>query len=123
MKRRVLITGGAGFIGSHVVECLLSGGHKVTVLDNFSTGRPENLSHQKNNNNLTLIKADIAEPETIAAHFKGIDKVFHLAALADIVPSIVNPKDYYRSNVNGTFSVLEAARAAGVACAWGEGES
>jgi len=111
---KALVTGGAGFIGSHVVECLLSGGHKVTVLDNFSTGRPENLEHSKKNKNLTLIRADIAASEKIAAHFKGVDKVFHLAALADIVPSIVNPEDYYRSNVTGTFSVLEAARAAGV---------
>ena len=110
----VLVTGGAGFIGSHVVDRLLGDGHSVTVLDNFSTGRPENLEPHKNNKNLTLISADIAELEKIAAHFKGIEQVFHLAALADIVPSIVNPKDYYRSNVQGTFSVLEASRQAGV---------
>lgn len=112
--KKALVTGGAGFIGSHIVDSLLSDDYAVTVLDNFSTGRPENLVHQKNNKNLTLIRADIAELETIVGYFKDVDKVFHLAALADIVPSIVNPRDYYRSNVNGTFFVLEAARASGV---------
>ena len=112
--KRAIVTGGAGFIGSHVVDRLLDNNYKVKVLDNFSTGRLENLDHQKTNKNLTLVKVDIAEFEKIALHFKGVDKVFHLAALADIIPSIVNPKDYYKSNVNGTFSVLEAARAAGV---------
>lgn len=112
--KRVMVTGGAGFIGSHLVDRLLSYGCEVVVLDNFSTGRPQNLEHQKNNPRLTLIQADIADFETIEIFFKGIDWVFHLAALADIVPSIQAPMAYHRSNVDGTLSVLEASRHHGV---------
>jgi UDP-glucose 4-epimerase len=109
-----LVTGGAGFIGSHIVDRLLADGHEVTVLDNFSTGRPQNLAHHKANANLHLIEADIADQKKIEPWFEGVDWVFHIAALADIVPSIQRPDLYFRSNVDGTFSVLEAARAAGV---------
>lgn len=107
---KCIVTGGAGFIGSHLVTLLLEKGHSVTVLDNFSTGRPENLAHLKGNGNLKLIQADISDLEKIKPYFQGIDWVFHLAALADIVPSIVEPIKYYNSNVNGTAMVLEAAR-------------
>jgi UDP-glucose 4-epimerase len=79
-------------------------------LDNFSTGRPDNLAKAKGNNNLKIIQADISEFEKIKLYFKGIDWVFHLAALADIVPSIVNPLGYYQSNVLGTLNVVEVAR-------------
>jgi len=113
-QARVVVSGGAGFIGSHLVEHLLADGHSVTVLDNFSTGRAENLAHLKQNPNLKVIRADIAETESIQPFFAGIDWVFHLAALADIVPSIQHPLEYHRSNVDGTIAVLEAARAAGV---------
>lgn len=113
-KRKVLVTGGAGFIGSHLVERLLEDGHSVTVIDNFSTGRPENLEHQKNNRNLHLVEEDISVFEAIKRYFENIEVVFHLAALADIVPSIVNPAGYYESNVTGTFSVAEACRLLGV---------
>ncbi|MFA5156179.1 MAG: SDR family oxidoreductase [Candidatus Omnitrophota bacterium] len=112
--KNVLVTGGAGFIGSHLVDKLLSKGCQVTVIDNFSTGRPENLSHQKNNSNLKVIRQDICEFNNVAAYFKNCDTVFHLAALADIVPSIVNPVGYYNSNVTGTMHVVEASRLAGV---------
>lgn len=108
--KKALVTGGAGFIASHLVDKLLEEGYSVVVLDNFSTGRSENLSHHKNNKNLNIIRVDISSFDVILPYFKGIDHVFHLAALADIVPSIVNPMDYYRSNVDGTFSVVEAAR-------------
>lgn len=113
-KQKVLVTGGAGFIGSHLVERLLEDGHSVTVIDNFSTGRPENLEHQKNNRNLHLVEEDISLFESIKRYFESVEVVFHLAALADIVPSIVNPAQYYRSNVTGTFSVAEACRVLGV---------
>lgn len=112
--KKVLVTGGAGFIGSHLVDRLLDEGQNVTVLDNFSTGRPENLAHHNGNKELRLIKADIADFESIKDHFKDKEAVFHLAALADIVPSIVNPLGYYRSNVTGTVNVAEASRLAGV---------
>lgn len=111
---RCLVTGGAGFIGSHLVDRLLEDGHNVMVIDNFSTGRPENLAHQKNNKNLCLIKEDISVLDSIKQYFKGIEIVFHLAALADIIPSIVNPMEYYNSNVTGTTSIAEASRLAGI---------
>lgn len=111
---KALVTGGFGFIGSHLVERLINDGHDVTVVDNMSTGRPDNLRHLAGNKRLTAVGADICDFDSIAGHFKGIDSVFHLAALADIVPSIQMPEKYFRSNVDGTFSVLQAARAAGV---------
>lgn len=111
---KTLVTGGAGFIGSHVVDRLLRDGHDVTVLDNFSTGHPQNLAHLTNEPRLSLAKIDIADRAALDAHFRGVDWVFHLAALADIVPSIERPLDYHRSNVDGTANVLEAARAAEV---------
>ncbi len=112
--KTALVTGGAGFIGSHLVDKLLQEGFFVTVLDNFSTGRPENLKHHKDSNNLKVIQVDISDLGAILPYFKGIDFVFHIAALADIVPSIVDPIGYYKSNVNGTFNVVEAARLQGV---------
>ena len=116
MKKRpvALVTGGAGFIGSHLTERLLGSCRKVVVLDNFSTGRPQNLAHLKGDPRLKVVRADVQDLRRIAPHFKSVDQVFHLAALADIVPSIARPTDYFRSNVVGTESVLEAARAAGV---------
>ena len=111
-EKRVLVTGGAGFIGSHLVDQLVQAGHSVTVIDNFSTGRPGNLTHQKGN--IKLIEADITNFDAIAPHFQGQEIVFHLAALADIVPSIVKPRGYYASNVLGTMNVAEAARLAKV---------
>jgi UDP-glucose 4-epimerase len=110
---KTLVTGGAGFIGSHLVERLLADGHDVRVLDNFSTGWPQNLAHLRSAR-LSVIEVDVADAAAIRSHVEGIDWVFHLAALADIVPSIQRPMDYFRANVDGTAAVLEAARAAGV---------
>lgn len=111
---RSLVTGGAGFIGSHLVERLLDEGHEVTVVDNYSTGRPENLAHLKDNQKLTVHELDISRADNLDRIFEGIDWVFHLAALADIVPSIQMPLAYHQANVDGTVAVLEAARHAGV---------
>lgn len=113
-KKRYLVTGGAGFIGSHLVDSLLEVGAEVIVIDNLSTGRLENLAHQKSNRNLKIVEADISEIDKISPYFDGVDIVFHLAALADIVPSIINPITYYRSNVLGTAHVAEASRLSGV---------
>ncbi len=109
-----VVTGGAGFIGSYLVEQLLRDGHRVTVVDNFSTGRGENLAHLSEYPDLQVHQADIAEFESIQPLFEGADWVFHLAALADIVPSIQQPLAYHKANVDGTIAVLEAARSAGV---------
>ncbi len=114
MEKNVLVTGGAGFIGSHLVDRLLNDGHHVTVIDNLSTGRLANLEHQKNNPRFKFVKADITDFEQIHQWFKDQAIVFHLAALADIVPSIVDPRGYYAANVLGTMNVLEASRLKGV---------
>jgi UDP-glucose 4-epimerase len=105
-----IVTGGCGFIGSHIVDKLLDEGHQVTVIDNLSKGRLENLSQHKNNTGLNIVKADINEYEKIKQYFNGVDWVFHMAALADIVPSVQNPESYFHANVDGTFSVLQAAK-------------
>lgn len=109
---RSLVTGGAGFIGSHVVDALLALGHDIVVLDNFSTGRPDNLSHVRDR--IELVQCDLGVPDRWIEKFKDIDWVFHLAALADIVPSIQKPDAYFRANVDGTFNVLQASVAAGI---------
>jgi UDP-glucose 4-epimerase len=111
---KTIVTGGCGFIGSHIVDKLLEQDHEVTVLDNFSTGRIENLEHQKNAKNLKIIEADICNQNKMMKYFINIDWVFHLAALADIVPSIQNPQKYFKSNVDGTFSVLQASKKHGI---------
>ncbi len=109
---KCLVTGGCGFIGSHLVERLLIEGHDVIVLDNMSTGRKENLDHCCDYPSLKVVEIDINA--NIDVYFEGIDYVFHLAALADIVPSIQMPEQYFRSNVDGTFNVLEAAKKSNV---------
>lgn len=105
-----LVTGGCGFIGSHMVDRLLSEGHDVRVIDNLSTGRLENLDHLKGHKNLSIYQMDIRNKEEIQPIFKDVDYIFHFAALADIVPSIQRPQDYYSSNVLGTFNVVECAK-------------
>lgn len=111
---RCVVTGGAGFIGSHLVERLLASGHSVIVIDNYSTGRPANLKHCAADPNLQVYEADVSDNIRIAPLFENVDWTFHLAALADIVPSIQMPAQYHKSNVDGTFSVLDASRRAGV---------
>jgi UDP-glucose 4-epimerase len=107
-----IVTGGAGFIGSHLVDVLLNLGHEVTILDNFSTGRRENLDHVKDK--IMLVECDLAIPGDWIGLFENVDWVFHLAALADIVPSIQKPEAYFRANVDGTFNVLQASNKAGI---------
>jgi UDP-glucose 4-epimerase len=109
-----IVTGGAGFIGSHLTELLLQRGHQVVVLDNLSTGRLENLAHLKGSAGLSFHQVNAADFKAIRPYFEGVDWVFHLAALADIVPSIQQPLEYHRANVDGTVAVVEAARLAGV---------
>ncbi len=111
---RSLVTGGAGFIGSHLAEALLRRGDRVIIIDNLSTGRLENLQALPDREKIEFHNLDLADHHAVAPLFAGVDRVFHIAALADIVPSIQQPLDYHRSNVDGTASVLEAARKAGV---------
>ena len=110
---KAVVTGGAGFIGSHLIDALLALGHEVTVLDNFSTGRSENLAHVKSK--IQLHECDISTSGPWMQLIQKGDWVFHLAALADIVPSIQQPGPYFRANVDGSFNLLQACTAAGVA--------
>jgi len=105
------VPGGAGFIGSHLVDYLLEKGHYVKVIDNLSSGNYDNIKGK----NVEFHNLDISVySEQLINIFIGVDWVFHLAALADIVPSIEHPVKYHRSNVDGTVNVLEAARNVGV---------
>ena len=111
---RAIVTGGAGFIGSHMVDLLLEHGFEVRVIDNLSTGRLENLEHHAKNPACTLHEADICDLRTDAAIFREVDYIFHFAGIGDIVPSIERPLEYMRANVHGTMVILEAARRAHV---------
>jgi len=108
---KVVVTGGAGFIGSHLVDVLVEGGHEVVILDNLSTGRFINIKHIRDH--IKLIECDIGVAGDWSAEFNRVDHVFHLAALADIVPSIQEPDAYFRTNVDGTYNVLRASQKAG----------
>lgn len=111
---RSLVTGGCGFIGSHLAEQLLKLGHDVIVVDNLCSGRVSNLAGFADHPRLTLIQADITDRMQIAPAFDGVDWVFHLAGIADIVPSIEAPDNYFNTNVCGTLNVLQCARDSGV---------
>lgn len=111
---KTLITGGAGFIGSHLAELLIAQGHEVLVIDNLTSGRVENLKSISGHVRFSFANVDIRDPSALQPLFEGGDWVFHLAGLADIVPSIEMPSQYYSTNVSGTFNVLECARHCGV---------
>lgn len=115
-----LVTGGAGFIGSHLCEGLVQQGARVRIVDNFSTGRLENIQPLLASGQVVLHQVDIRDGEALQGCFaaddqgRGVDWVFHLAGMADIVPSIESPGHYFQVNVQGTLNVLEAARGHGV---------
>lgn len=112
--KKCIVTGGAGFIGSHLTEALLERGYSIVILDNLSTGRTANIKDFETSPRVSIEFADITNYSEIKNFFRNSTYVFHLAALADIVPSIQEPIKYHNANVNGTISVLEAARNAGV---------
>ena len=109
-KKIALITGGAGFIGSHLVDLLLKKNFKVRIIDNLSGGRLENIKHHKKNKNLIFKKLDINQMSLNDKIFDNVSYVFHLAGKGDIVPSIENPLNYMMTNVIGTTRVLENCR-------------
>lgn len=111
---KCIVTGGAGFIGSHLAEALVIKGYHVVILDNLSTGRMDNIKNFEKSPHLNVEKIDITDFFAVSKAFEDVKFVFHLAALADIVPSIQEPLKYHNANVNGTITVLEAARKAGV---------
>lgn len=110
MTRRVLVVGGAGYIGSHMVRLLVEAGHTVVVFDNLSQG------HREAVGDVELVEGDLLNPDDLAALFRGrdIDAVIHFAALISVGESVTAPGDYYRNNLCGTLNLLDAMRAAGV---------
>jgi UDP-glucose 4-epimerase len=108
--KRALVTGGCGFIGSHLVEHLIKNDFEVNVLDNMSTGRKSNLDNLADSKKIRLFEGDLQDTKIVRDSIIDCQYVFHLAALADIVPSIENPLGYFSTNVGGTVNLLEIAR-------------
>ena len=111
---RALVTGGAGFIGSHMVDVLLAEGFEVRVIDNLATGHLDNLAHHRREPRLAVEQVDMCDVPAGAPVFDGVEYVFHFGGIGDIVPSIERPVEYVRANVNGTVAMLEGSRRAGV---------
>jgi UDP-glucose 4-epimerase len=111
---RAVVTGGAGFIGSHMVDLLIARGYSVVVIDNLATGRTENLAQHRSEPRVEFHEVDMCTVAEDSRLFKDVDHVFHFGGIGDIVPSIERPLEYMRANVNGTLAVLEASRRAGV---------
>ncbi|MBN4063762.1 SDR family oxidoreductase [Cardiobacterium sp. AH-315-I02] len=107
LAKKVLVTGGAGFIGSHIVDRLLKDGHEVIVLDDFSTGHRSNLPE---NTALTIVEGDISNVDTVKQCMEGIDWVFHKAAVASVPKTVNDPVGSSAVNYQGTLHLLEAAR-------------
>src|ERR1700761_638441 len=112
--KRVFLTGGAGFIGSHVVDLLLPTGVDVTVYDNFSNGQMEYIQDAVGKPNFHLIRGDILDRDALLDAIKGHDLVWHLAANTNIIQSHDHPAHDLRAGVIGTSNVLEAMRANGI---------
>jgi nucleoside-diphosphate-sugar epimerase len=111
---RILVTGGAGFIGSHIVNRLIAGGSEVTVFDNFSSGKMQNLEDVTNKERLRVIKGDICDTEAARVALKGMEAVFHEAAYVSITGSVKDPILANEINVNGTLNLIKAACDVGV---------
>jgi UDP-glucose 4-epimerase len=110
MKQIAIVTGGAGFIGSHLVDILVKNNYKVIIIDNLIGGRLDNLINHKNDKNVEFVEKDIRELKVNDTIFKNIKYIFHFAGIGDIVPSIQSPAEYMSVNVQGTINVLECAR-------------
>jgi len=104
---RILATGGAGFIGSHLVDRLVAEGHQVRVIDNLSSGRLENLAHRRD---VEVIIGDLKNPQDVQKAVRGVDAVFHFAANPEVRVSTTNPDIHFNENVVATFNLLEAMR-------------
>ncbi len=113
-KPIAVVTGGAGFIGSHMVDVLIDHGYRVRVIDNLIGGREDNIAHHKESGDVEISTADIRSYHPGDSFFEGVKLIFHFAGIGDIVPSIEQPMEYMSANVQGTVNMLECARAAGV---------
>ena len=111
---KVLVTGGAGFIGSHLVDRLVKEGYRVKVIDNLSSGRLENIKHHIDVRTIELIIGDMKDPQTVLRAVEGVDVVFHFAANPEVRVSAINPEIHFNENVVATFNLLEAMRKSGV---------
>jgi len=109
MPMRILITGGAGFIGSHLTDRLVADGHQITILDNLATGRKENLSAHLGGTNVTFIEGSILDLPLLDGLIKETEYVFHLAAAVGVFNIVNHPLDSLMTNIRGTENVLEAA--------------
>ena len=109
-KKIAIVTGGAGFIGSHMVDLLISKNFKVYVIDNLSGGHLKNLKHHYRNPNLIFKKLNILSIKTNLSFLRNVDFIFHFAGIGDIVPSIERPEEYMTANVQGTVRMLEIVR-------------
>lgn len=114
MSKTILITGGAGFIGSNLCEYFLSKGNRVVCLDNFATGHRHNIDHLFSNENFKLIEGDIRNPDDCKKAVEGVDYVLHQAALGSVPRSIVDPITSNAVNISGFLNMLVASRDAGV---------
>lgn len=114
LVRKALVTGGAGFIGSHIVDRLLSDGHEVIVLDDLSTGHKSNIENHLANSKFTFVEGDISNSETVKDCMSGVDWVFHKAAVASVPRTVNDPVGSSAVNYQGTLNLLEAARNNGV---------
>lgn len=108
--KRVIVTGGAGFIGSHLAEKLVRGGYYTIILDDLSTGKMENIEELSKNNNVEFIRGSVTDLLLLQEVFKGVQYVFHQAALSSVPRSIENPYAAHEANLTGTLNVLLAAR-------------
>lgn len=111
---RYIITGGAGFIGSHLSERLVSEGHEVIIIDDLSSGRKKNIESLLNTNNVKFYQGSVTDLIALKKYFKGVDGIFHQAALGSVTQSIDEPLLNHAINMTGTLNVLVAARDAGV---------
>jgi len=111
---KMLVTGGAGFIGSHLVDRLVRDGYRVRVVDNLSSGRLENIKHHLDAGNVEIMVGDLKDPQVALEAVKGVDVVFHFAANPEVRVSTTNPEIHFNENIVATFNLLEALRRKGV---------
>ncbi len=112
VMKRVLVTGGAGFIGSHLVDALIARGVSVTVLDDLSTGKRENIAHH--DARVNFVEGSVSDPDVVIHAAEGADIIFHLAAVASVPKSIDYPIETHQTNTTGTLAVFDAARKLGI---------
>ncbi|MCW4013560.1 MAG: GDP-mannose 4,6-dehydratase, partial [Candidatus Bathyarchaeota archaeon] len=110
---KALVTGGAGFIGSHIVDHLIEKGKPVRVIDNLTSGSMDNLAQWRDHGLFEFVEADLLDKETLFDVVKGCDKVYHLAANPEVNAKKASPDEHFKQNIEATFNLLEAMRSSG----------